>query len=177
MSALLDKNIMELNVALAMLNAKRNADLEDFQREVVKLQKQFDWLKAHRPENRIYVSNDSTGGSVTPAGANTQLQYNDNGAFGASSDLTWNAIGIALTIGTVSNPFGFITLGDVGGAGAIVSNGDMILDGATLFFSTGGNSRLQIGAGGDFTINGSTGTAGQVLTSQGPGVPPMWVTP
>ncbi len=31
-----------------------------------------------------------TGGGGTPAGSNTQIQFNDNGAFGASSSLTWN---------------------------------------------------------------------------------------
>jgi hypothetical protein len=63
MTALLDKKIQELNVAMAMLNAKRYADLEEFQTEVAKLQKQFDWLKARKPENRIYVSSGEGGGS------------------------------------------------------------------------------------------------------------------
>lgn len=32
----------------------------------------------------------------TPAGSNTQIQYNDAGAFGASSNLTWSGTGLAV---------------------------------------------------------------------------------
>ena len=31
------------------------------------------------------------GGSTNPAGANTQVQYNNNGSFGAEADFTYNA--------------------------------------------------------------------------------------
>lgn len=38
-------------------------------------------------------------------------------------------------------------------------------------------SRFSLGAGVDFAPNGLPGTVGQVLTSQGPGVPPTYTTP
>ncbi len=38
-----------------------------------------------------WVSNSGGGGSANPAGANTQVQYNNNGSFGAESDFTYNA--------------------------------------------------------------------------------------
>lgn len=37
-----------------------------------------------------YAFKDSAGGGGTPAGSNTQIQYNNSGAFGASSYLTWD---------------------------------------------------------------------------------------
>lgn len=35
----------------------------------------------------------SAGGSGTPAGSNTQIQFNDDGAFGADADFTWDNSG------------------------------------------------------------------------------------
>lgn len=40
------------------------------------------------------------GGSTTPGGANTQVQFNNSGAFAGSSNLTWNGTVLAVT-GTV----------------------------------------------------------------------------
>jgi hypothetical protein len=44
--------------------------------------------------NNIEITTDATGDSVTfavdPAGANTQLQWNNNGVLGASSAMSWN---------------------------------------------------------------------------------------
>ena len=39
--------------------------------------------------------------STPPAGANTQIQYNNNGSFGASSTLTWNPSTSVLSAGSV----------------------------------------------------------------------------
>lgn len=50
-----------------------------------------------------YVIN-SSGGSGSPGGSNTQVQYNNSGAFGGSSDFTWN------------NATKIFQVGDVGGA-------------------------------------------------------------
>jgi hypothetical protein len=51
------------------------------------------------------LTNDGSGvlswtpgsGGGTPAGLNTQIQYNNSGAFGASADLTWDSVGKVLT--------------------------------------------------------------------------------
>jgi len=65
---------------------------------------------------------DTPSGGATPAGANTQLQYNDSGSFGASYNLTYN--------GTTLNVFGVdISAGRSGystniaiGANSLISN-------------------------------------------------------
>ena len=73
-----------------------------------------------------FLRNDGTwatpSGGATPAGANTQLQYNDSGSFGASYNLTYN--------GTTLNVFGVdISAGGSGystniaiGANSLISN-------------------------------------------------------
>jgi hypothetical protein len=42
-------------------------------------------------------------GGGTPAGANTQVQFNNSGAFGASANLTWSNVGLVLSIGSLGN--------------------------------------------------------------------------
>lgn len=41
---------------------------------------------------------NATGGSGSPGGANTEIQFNDSGAFGGDADLTWDKTGDVLTI-------------------------------------------------------------------------------
>jgi hypothetical protein len=43
-----------------------------------------------------------------------------------------------------------------------------------IIFSPSGAQRFAIGANGDWILNSSVGTAGQVLRSSGPGAPPYW---
>jgi hypothetical protein len=42
------------------------------------------------------------GGGGTPAGADTQIQFNSGGSFGASADLTWDNTNKILTLGGVT---------------------------------------------------------------------------
>jgi hypothetical protein len=46
------------------------------------------------------ASNGSGGGGGTPGGLDTQIQYNNGGAFGGVSDLTWDDTNLVLTINT-----------------------------------------------------------------------------
>ena len=39
----------------------------------------------------------ASGGVTNPAGSNTQIQYNNNGSFGANSNLTYNGTTFGLT--------------------------------------------------------------------------------
>ena len=60
-----------------------------------------------------------TGGGGTPGGADTQIQFNDAGAFGASSNLTWD--GTVVSVGDGVNPpttisASSIDLGNIGQA-------------------------------------------------------------
>lgn len=69
-------------------------------------------------------------------------------------------------------------------AGSIVglSSGQIILSSTAANVNVNAFTNLNLNAGGDFSaamvgallINGSAGVAGQVLTSQGPGLPPVW---
>jgi len=52
-----------------------------------------------------WVSFTSSSGSGTPAGADTQIQYNDSGSFGASANLTFVADKLTLSAGTGVNEF------------------------------------------------------------------------
>ncbi len=57
-------------------------------------------LKTDGTGNLSWVA-QSGGGGGSPGGANTQLQFNDNGSFGGISTLTYN--GSNLSMGDVSN--------------------------------------------------------------------------
>lgn len=52
--------------------------------------------------------------ATTPAGASTQVQFNNAGAFGASANLTW--VSPTLTIGAASSTTGNLTLANAAGA-------------------------------------------------------------
>lgn len=99
----------------------------------------------------------------TPSGVNTQVQYNNSGAFGASAGFTFDG-------------FGAVTIG-VGGA----STGTLSLGGSTsgsvLIQSSANASGTLTLPNGNATVlaTAASGTAGQVLQSNGAGVNPTWV--
>lgn len=47
---------------------------------------------------QITISSTATGGSGNPAGSNQQIQFNDNGSFGASSNLNFNDLNNTLSL-------------------------------------------------------------------------------
>lgn len=49
----------------------------------------------------------ATGGSATPGGSNTQIQYNNSGAFGGAAGLTWTSGSSLLTVPNISLTGGF----------------------------------------------------------------------
>lgn len=71
--------------------------------------------------------------------------------------------------------------GDIGTLGGVVEiyAGDGYLSGAggSIRFSTQVGLVLEILNTGDLQVGGSSGTSGQVLTSSGVGVPPVWSSP
>lgn len=71
------------------------------------------------------------------------------------------SVGIAAATGTISSADGEAL--------------DVVSD-VSIALKTNGSSRLAIGSNGAFTIGGSTGTAGQVLISNGSGSAPSWST-
>ena len=96
-----------------------------------------------------------TGGNATPGGSNSQVQYNDNGAFGGDPGMTYNEGNSTLTANNfiaTSNSY----LGNISTTGS--ASITTLLVGATA----------NLGAVGNVTITG--GTAGQVLSTNGNGV-------
>ena len=90
-----------------------------------------------------------SGISPTPAGANTQVQYNNNGAFGASSSLTFNGsmLEVAGIVSATSSPSGTEGLRKVYASTSSPSggaDGDLWLkydtNAASSYLSTGGGT-------------------------------------
>ena len=49
-------------------------------------------------QGRITAASNGSGGGGTPGGLDTEIQYNNGGAFGGVSDLTWDDVNSVLTI-------------------------------------------------------------------------------
>lgn len=71
--------------------------------------------------NLRWINTPSGGGATSPAGSNTQIQYNNNGSFGASGNLTYTDSTRILNIGDqdVSGAILNISGGQTGGAGQL----------------------------------------------------------
>lgn len=164
----------------------------------------------------------------SPAGANTQIQFNNSGAFGASSNLTWDNTNKVLAVGPISlgeiyggptiqptsntAPFSIVSANatpgnvpslDIYGAdasGALNTNGGSVSisagtgngtgaggsisissgtssgsgGGGIISFIAGGTGALTLAPSGEFRVQGTPGTAGQVLTSGGTGAAAAW---
>ena len=120
-------------------------------------------------------------GGGSAAGSNTQVQFNNSGAFGASSNLTWN--GTTLT----STGFGGPINGTVGAttpaAGAFTTLSATtpvaVTSGGTGIATTTAYSVVFAGttATGAFQAAAGPGTATHVLTSNGAGALPTFQAP
>ena len=120
-------------------------------------------------------------GGGSAAGSNTQVQFNNSGAFGASSNLTWN--GTTLT----STGFGGPINGTVGAttpaAGAFTTLSATtpvaVTSGGTGVATTTAYSVVFAGttATGAFQATAGPGTATHVLTSNGAGALPTFQAP
>jgi hypothetical protein len=120
-------------------------------------------------------------GGGSAAGSNTQVQFNNSGAFGASSNLTWN--GTTLT----STGFGGPLNGTVGAttpaAGAFTTLSATtpvaVTSGGTGVATTTAYSVVFSGttATGAFQAAAGPGTATHVLTSNGAGALPTFQAP
>ena len=56
--------------------------------------------------NQIVLTASSGGGATNPAGSDTQIQFNNAGSFGASSNLTFSSNGLAINMGGTSATHG-----------------------------------------------------------------------
>jgi hypothetical protein len=100
------------------------------------------------------------GGTTTPGGSNTQIQYNNNGAFGGVSNLTWDGTALSAT-GSFS---GSLT-GSLFGTASWAINAataslapSYVLNSATSSFATTGSNAFNGNQTitGSFTVSGST---------------------
>jgi fibronectin-binding autotransporter adhesin len=114
----------------------------------------------------------SSGGGGTPAGSTGQIQFNNSGSFGASSDLYWDSTALKLSIATtttgsgiyvntINSAYTFTQASDtkISTGGQVFGSGQA---GADVYISEGGNgSSFGGGDGGDVYIsNGGGGGTG-----------------
>ena len=136
------------------------------------------WLQSVKPS--VWVTYGGGGGATPPAGADTQIQFNDAGAFGASASFTWAKTTNVLTLGSaatpalVTTPVGAANTSGVNltiktGAGTGTGSGAVLnlnsgLAGATgaggLINITSGAGGATSGAGGAIAVTAGNSTAG-----------------
>jgi len=98
------------------------------------------------------------GGGGTPGGSDTQVQFNDGGAFGGDDGLTWDKTNNILTVGTVAAS-GYI--GSPSAASANTNGVDLrIFTGSGDGSGVGGTLSLTAGGGGDTGNGGYTAIVG-----------------
>lgn len=111
---------------------------------------------------KLFHEFGASGGSGSPGGSNTHIQYNNAGAFAGSSYLTWNNSTQNLTVSTSTYPSSLFNLFNANG---YVTIGDYAADvnGTALFLndnlqqinlSAGGGGILLDGAGSDISFYG-----------------------
>ena len=83
-----------------------------------------------------------SGGSGTPAGANTQVQFNNSGAFGAAGELTFDTNTATLTVAGTAKATTFTSTGT--GTPTISSATDIELSAVNRTKATGGFFRLPL---------------------------------
>ena len=128
-------------------------------------------LAINTNDGKLYYKNSAgvvtllagAGGAGIAAGSNTQIQFNNSGAFGASSDLTWNGTVLsttgltatgAITLNTTTNNQSYTTTG----AGTItISSGTTgTIDGMNIGVTTAGTGTFS-------SITNSGLTSGRVV--------------
>jgi hypothetical protein len=117
-------------------------------------------------------------GGGSAAGSNTQVQFNSSGAFGASSNLTWN--GTTLT----STGFGGPLNGTVGATTPATGAFTTVTTTSAIAYNYGGTGQSSLFNQWGVTYASTTGvlattaagTTGQVLTAT-TGSAPTWATP
>lgn len=123
--------------------------------------------------NFYYVQCDAngklitSGTAVTPGGANTQVQFNDNGAFGGNASLVFNKTTGVTTVSSIAstNPSVF-ALGTAAlpGIGLGLSTVGIYSDGSKNVFITNGSQTWTFAAGsGGFNSSGVANSAGSTF--------------
>lgn len=113
-------------------------------------------------------------GGGTPGGTSTQVQFNDGGAFGGDAGLTYDKTMDVLSVGSVLGTT-IISAPDLS-ASDDLSVGDDVTIGGDLAAFNGLSQFFDLDIFGTINLESDPGTSGQVLTSQGTGMPAHWAT-
>ena len=137
-----------------------------------------------RVATTAFVKTAVDASSTDPAGSNTQIQYNNSGAFGASADLTFTSgllvnagqgIGVGETPSTWASGFDFVQIGgtlalasqpgvQASQAAYIVQNAHYDSDGSWEYQATDEAHRIGMSSGNITFDNAASGTAGNDIT-------------
>ena len=90
----------------------------------------------------VTISSTGGGGSGTPGGSDTQVQFNDGGSFGGDPDFTFTKASNLLRVANIS---GSITASNVTAGQVVVAGTGGVLSGSNNFFWDNTNSRVGIG--------------------------------
>lgn len=122
-------------------------------------------------------------GSANAAGSNTQVQFNDNGSFGASANFVFNQTTNALTVsgninGANANLGNTVSanyfIGDGGllsnisvGTGNAITNGNSnvtVTANSNVNISVAGNANVVVATGNGLVVNGTISSTGNIIT-------------
>lgn len=126
---------------------------------------------AYSTSTNAFSCQTITGAAASPAGSNTQIQFNNSGSFGADTNFTWTTGSRLLTLGASAANSG-ITLGATAGNNTTIQQIGIASGTAGTLNVLGAASTT--GIGGDVIVKGgqtgnSTGTGGGVILLGGIG--------
>lgn len=113
-------------------------------------------------------------GGGTPGGMSTQVQFNDGGAFGGDAGLTYDKTMDVLSVGSVLGTT-IISAPDLSASDDLAVGDDVTIGGDLAAFN-GLSQFFDLDIFGTINLESDPGTSGQVLTSQGTGMPAHWTT-
>jgi hypothetical protein len=128
------------------------------------------------------ISIAASGGSTSPAGSTTQIQYNNAGSFGASSGFVFSGNDVILNPGTGSGASSFVYVGaaDTTGTAGIrfikssnsVQMGKIDYDFSTseMTFRTNGNDRMILNSSGNLKLNNNISVGAATPSTSGAGI-------
>lgn len=114
-----------------------------------------------------YQLDQQGGGGGTPAGTNSQIQYNNFGAFGATSDFTWNDGAKTLTLNNLGASTASLGVNS-SGTFQILSANTRIGNGTTTIATTNGNQIIAQSSGLSLLANTNSNvtiTVGNLINS------------
>lgn len=107
-------------------------------------------------KGRITAASNGSGGSGSPGGSDTQVQFNDAGSFGGASAFTYDKTDLSISYnGGSTGSFGILT--NTGATALLVdTGGDITIGGATVnvsadFMNLDASNSVKLNSGGSFS--------------------------